>query len=106
MYGDQLTTTFRMSVRVTKKVEPATCTLIIQLRKTRLEFTGRRPFDLLDFRALRCSDNKSKKNRKYPERVMKKNLPYELKREIFRLASGRNDDILRFLHVCSHVHDW
>ena len=58
MYGDQLTTMFWMSIRVKKKAEPATRTLIIQLCKIRLEFTGRCPFDL-EFSSLRRSGYKS-----------------------------------------------
>ena len=79
-------------------------TLIIQLWKTHLEFVGRRPFNM-EFGTLWCSDYKSKKNVNYAEHIMK-DLPYELGKEIFRLASGRNKDILRFLHVCKNVHGW
>ena len=104
MYSGRLTITFRTSVRVKKKVELATHMLIVQLCKTHLEFTGRRPFDL-EFGTLRCSDYKSKNSGKYAEPTMK-NLPYELKKEIFRFASGRNEDILRFLYVCKGVHGW
>ena len=53
--GDRLTTTFQMSARVKKKIESATCTLIMQLCKTHLEFMGYRLFDV-EFRTLRYSD--------------------------------------------------